>query len=272
MKFENDLFGNPIVPKDKVTEYVNFICEGFDARSLNEIDAKLDNDEFYKKLLCYVDESLDVINENKKKSDEKQKLNETEKSSEGGTRSDRGKFGEQVVVYIVKKCLLLCGINEEDYEIYIHTKKPTVCYIDENTYTKSYLDVHVYIKGILFIIIEAKSYTDLGMLQRTIHVTKQIKKFKKTKESILSYIISLENGIDDNSYNFEMYENKLEYGEKDYNFNGAHYLMSGKRKSGEPIYKPEYRKMIDKELLSNCINSICNDINEKKTQFYKDNE
>lgn len=111
-------------------------------------------------------------------------------------------------------------------------------YIDES------VDKHCYINDEMVLIIECKTYLDKCYMQRADSDFNLMKTYNKTFDSI---IISLENAIADNSYNFFMGRG---------NIDKVYYLASGKRNSKKEkrIYNNPQR--IEKELIKELIDGI----------------
>jgi hypothetical protein len=114
-------------------------------------------------------------------------------------------------------------------------------YGKNGAFTEESVDRHIYINGKFALAIECKTYLDKCYLQRAADDFRLIK--KGTKNSIQTWVVSLENAISDMAYNFFMYEDDNTY------INECFFLSDGKRASSRPIYKNnnfETRLNIDK--------------------------
>ncbi len=163
----------------------------------------------------------------------------------GKRRSLMGDLGEVITTEIINYCVEKLGIS--DYKVYRGGEKKIKCVKSANSYFMAQVDRHLEIRQILALILESKTYLDKTFIERANYDFYLIKKHKENKNDIFAFIISLQNCIKKETFNFFMEEG---------NIDECFFLMEGKRNGNRPIWDPKHRKEIKKDLLVNCINKI----------------
>lgn len=106
-------------------------------------------------------------------------------------------------------------------EIYTGSNRPYRIIDEDGNYIDESVDKHCYINDKMVLAIECKTYLDKCYMQRADSDFNLMKSYNK---DFFSIIISQENGIGDNSYNFFMNRK---------NIDKVYYLATGKRNSAK---------------------------------------
>lgn len=162
----------------------------------------------------------------------------------GELRSARGNSTEQIVDIVCRYLRETLGLNLES----------RVGKDDEQTITvrdctkKHQVDRHVYFNGRLVLIVEVKAYLDACYYTRACN---DFKVMRIAHPDVKTVLLSLENGVADDAIVFT----DAVFGDV---CDKICYLCNGKRSSGKPMYRPEFRKPIEKEGLRSFIEMVCN--------------
>ena len=135
----------------------------------------------------------------------------------GELRNFSGLIVEDMIDLIFEEC----AKNHEnvDGKIYIGNSVPVVITDPQGYSIKESVDKHIFINGELVCAIECKTYLDKCYMQRADSDFNLMTSYGKTFDTV---IVSLENGIADNSYNFFLNRG---------NIDRVFYLATGKRNS-----------------------------------------
>jgi len=171
-----------------------------------------------------------------------------ESSNAGGKiRCKNGYLVENMVKIILND---LCQLNNVSNFRITGKKEDSIRFYSKNGHIDVSTDVHFYIQDNPIIFSECKTYLDKCYFDRANSDFKHFKNIDNNKKCI---VVSLENGIAPNAENYFM-----DQGNTDKIF----YLVDGKRTSKKPIWKNEFYKPINIEVLSNLINYIDNIIKQ----------
>lgn len=165
-----------------------------------------------------------------------------ENSNAGGKiRYKNGDLVENMVKIILND---LCQLNNISNFKITGKKEDSIRVHSKNGYIDVSTDVHFYVNDKPIIFIECKTYLDKCYFDRANSDFKHFKNIDTNKNCI---IVSLENSIAPNAENYFM-----DQGNTDKIF----YLVDGKRISKKPIWKNEFYKPMNIEVLSNLINHL----------------
>lgn len=165
----------------------------------------------------------------------------------GKIRGKNGDLVENMVKIILND---LCQLNNVSNFRITGKKEDSIRVYSKNGHIDVSTDVHFYIQDNPIIFGECKTYLDKCYFDRANSDFKHFKNIDNNKKCI---VVSLENGIAPNAENYFM-----DQGNTDKIF----YLVDGKRTSKKPIWKNEFYKPINIEVLSNLINYIDNIIKQ----------
>lgn len=128
--------------------------------------------------------------------------------------------------------------------IYTGTDKPYRIEDYDGNYIEESVDKHCYINNELVLAIECKSYLDKCYMQRADGDFNLLKSYNKNFDGI---IVSIENGIADNSYNFFLNRK---------NIDKVYYLATGKRNSAKDKKICYHEERISDQLIMQLIEGI----------------
>ncbi len=160
-------------------------------------------------------------------------------NSGGQLRSKRGHMVEMIAEITMNalskrincKSVVECKKGSKDC---IEIKSP-------NGFSKMHqTDRHCYLNNILTLVIECKSYLDSCYYERA---CMDAKIFKQHDNNISCIVLSLEDSLRYETKNFydDIFDNCID---------SVFYLCEGKRSSSKPIYKKEFKKMLNKDNVS----------------------
>lgn len=111
------------------------------------------------------------------------------------------------------------------------------------------VDKHCYsVNGKLKLILECKAYLDRCYLLRADHDMEMIKtSLGKKNRDVKFAILALETAVSENALKFYLGRD---------NIDDVFFLLGGKRVSSKPIWKTEYRKQINEQLLSKVVSYV----------------
>lgn len=160
----------------------------------------------------------------------------------GKIRDVSGKITETLVEIIWNS--LAENHPEVKAEICVGSEKPYKIVDPKGNFIEESVDRHCYINGKLVLAIECKTYLDKCYMQRADGDFNLMKSYDNNFKGI---IISVENSIADNSYNFFMNRG---------NIDNVYYLATGKRNSAKLKKICYHEERIQHELILTLINDI----------------
>jgi len=160
----------------------------------------------------------------------------------GKIRDISGKITETLVEMIWN--FLAENHPEVNAEIFVGSEKPYKVINPNGHFIEESVDRHCYINGKLVLAIECKTYLDKCYMQRADSDFDLMKSYDNNFKGI---IVSIENSIADNSYNFFMDRGKID---------NVYYLATGKRNSSKLKKICYHEERIQHELILTLINDI----------------
>lgn len=171
-----------------------------------------------------------------------------ENSNAGGKiRGKNGDLVENMVKIILGD---LCQLNNTPNFRITGKKEDSIKVFSKNGHIDVSTDVHFYMGKTPIIFVECKTYLDKCYFDRA---NSDFNHFKNIDTSKNCVVVSLENGIASNAENYFMDQG---------NTDKVFYLVDGKRTSKKPIWKNEFYKPMNIEVLSNLINYMNNIIKQ----------
>lgn len=165
----------------------------------------------------------------------------------GKVRQKNGNLVENMVKIIIEQ---LCKSNNiSDYKI-TGKSEDSVRIPSKNGYIDASVDVHMSINNKSILFSECKTYLDKCYLDRA---NSDLLHFKKLDKSNSCIIVSLENAVSSNAESYFLDEG---------NIDKIFYLVDGKRRSSNPIWKSEFYKPINIDVIKELINHIDNIIKQ----------
>ena len=176
-------------------------------------------------------------------SEQYSKIIELDTGSNGGKIRDiSGKITETLTEMIWN--LLAEKYPTIKAEICVGETRPYKIIDNEGNYIEESVDRHCYINDKLVLAIECKTYLDKCYMQRADGDFNLMKSYNKDFDGI---IISIENSIADNSYNFFMNRK---------NIDKVYYLAIGKRNSAKLKKICYHQERIQRDLIMTLINDM----------------
>ena len=161
----------------------------------------------------------------------------------GKIRDISGKITETLVEIIWNE--LAKKYPEKNAQIFIGSNKPYKIIDPEGNFIEESVDRHCYINNNLVLAIECKTYLDKCYMQRADSDFNLMKSYDKN--NFKGIIVSIENSIADNSYNFFMNRG---------NIDKVYYLAIGKRNSAKLKKICYHEERIQHDLILKLINDI----------------
>jgi hypothetical protein len=166
---------------------------------------------------------------------------EQNENAGGKVRQKNGNLVESMVKIIIQELCKLNNINE--YKI-TGKSEDSIRITSKNGYIDASVDVHMSINNKSVLFSECKTYLDKCYLDRA---NSDLLHFKKLDKNNSCIIVSLENAVATNAENYFLDEG---------NIDRIFYLVDGKRSGSKPIWKSEFYKPINIDVLKELINHI----------------
>jgi len=165
----------------------------------------------------------------------------------GKVRQKNGNLVESIVGIIIKE---LCKLIEIDEYKITGKSEDSIRISSKNGYIDASVDVHMSINNKSVLFSECKTYLDKCYLDRA---NSDLSHFKKLDSNNSCIIVSLENAVATNAENYFLDEGTIDK---------IFYLVDGKRSSSKPIWKSEFYKPINIDVLKELIYHIDNVIKQ----------
>jgi hypothetical protein len=164
----------------------------------------------------------------------------------GKMRASRGDSIESFVEYAINYIGIQLNVDLIAKRGFKDKKKLITNFNNVEICKQHQVDIHIYLSGNFIGVVECKAYLDSCYYVRAMD---DFKLFQKFGYKVKNIIFTLEDGMSKNTKTF------IDFMNEDIQLTLL-YLTDGKRVSSKPIYKSQFKKEINIEILKKFINTI----------------